>query len=61
MRIHINVIPLGKMGAAGAYSIIYIYTSEMYPTVVRGTGLGISSVAGRVGCILAPVVSMNIP
>jgi hypothetical protein len=49
-------IILGKCGSAGCFEIIYNYTVEMYPTVVRTTGLGLCSMAGRFGGILAPLV-----
>ena len=47
----------GKCGSAGCFDIIYNYTAEMYPTVVRTTGLGFCSMAGRFGGIAAPLVS----
>ena len=46
----------GKCGVAGCFDIIYNYTVEMYPTVVRTTGLGICSMVGRFGGIAAPMV-----
>ena len=46
------------MGSSGAFAIAYVYCAEMYPTVVRGTALGLSSLAGRIGGIIAPLVSM---
>ena len=48
------------MGSSGAFAIAYVYTAEMYPTVVRGTALGLSSLAGRIGGIIAPLVCINI-
>ena len=44
------------MGASGAFAIAYVYCAEMYPTVVRGQALGLSSLAGRIGGIIAPLV-----
>ena len=49
----------GKCGSAGCFDIIYNYTAEMYPTVVRTTGLGFCSMAGRFGGIAAPLVSFQ--
>ena len=46
------------MGSSGAFAIAYVYCAEMYPTIVRGTALGLSSLAGRIGGIIAPLVSM---
>ena len=39
---------------AGAYSIVYAYTPENYPTEVRGTGTGLANSWGRIGGMLAP-------
>lgn len=45
---------IGKYGITATFSAIYLITSEVYPTVVRTTGVGISSFSARVGGALAP-------
>ncbi|GAB3210871.1 MFS transporter [Marinactinospora thermotolerans] len=39
----------------GTASPLYAYTSEIYPTSLRITGMGVASATARVGSILAPV------
>ncbi|WP_327666358.1 MFS transporter [Streptomyces sp. NBC_00498] len=39
-------------GSAAAY---YVYTSELYPTAIRTTGMGAASAVGRCGAILSPI------
>uniref|UniRef100_A0A3Q4GJB1 Solute carrier family 22 member 5 n=1 Tax=Neolamprologus brichardi TaxID=32507 RepID=A0A3Q4GJB1_NEOBR len=46
----------GKFGFTMAFSIVYIYTAEIYPTVLRNIGMGMCSSAARVGSITAPYV-----
>lgn len=45
---------IGKFGITASFSIVYVYTAELYPTVVRNMGVGASSMASRFGSILSP-------
>jgi OCT family organic cation transporter-like MFS transporter 4/5 len=40
---------LGKFGASCAYTMVYLYTSELYPTVVRNTALGTCAGVSKIG------------
>ncbi|XP_072037353.1 organic cation transporter protein-like [Amphiura filiformis] len=50
------VAMLGKFSAAASFSIIYIFSAEIYPTPVRTAGTGLSSAASRVGGMVAPLI-----
>ncbi|XP_071134009.1 organic cation transporter protein-like [Mytilus edulis] len=50
---------IGKMGSAAAFAIIYIYSMELYPTVVRNSGMGLSSCIARIGGMVAPYVAQS--
>ncbi|XP_053381642.1 solute carrier family 22 member 7-like [Mercenaria mercenaria] len=45
---------IGKMGITGAFSTVYLMTPELYPTNVRTTGLGVASIMGKIGAMIAP-------
>eukprot|EP00197_Chlamydomonas_leiostraca_P012629 CAMPEP_0202879236 /NCGR_PEP_ID=MMETSP1391-20130828/33331_1 /ASSEMBLY_ACC=CAM_ASM_000867 /TAXON_ID=1034604 /ORGANISM="Chlamydomonas leiostraca, Strain SAG 11-49" /LENGTH=609 /DNA_ID=CAMNT_0049561553 /DNA_START=103 /DNA_END=1928 /DNA_ORIENTATION=+ len=45
---------IGKFGCAGAFTIASIFTSELFPTLVRSAVLGAENEAARVGGIAAP-------
>ncbi|XP_064131321.1 organic cation/carnitine transporter 2 [Loxodonta africana] len=48
------LVMVGKFGITAAFSLVYVYTAELYPTVVRNMGVGVSSTASRLGSILSP-------
>ena len=48
------LVMVGKFGITAAFAMVYVYTAELYPTVVRNMGMGVSSTASRLGSILSP-------
>jgi MFS transporter, putative metabolite:H+ symporter len=40
----------------GAYAGVYAYTAEVFPTVIRTTGVGVASAIGRLGAIGGPIL-----
>lgn len=50
---------VGIFGMAGTYNLIYIYASELFPTVVRNAALGLLTQASGIGSIIAPVVVVS--
>lgn len=46
----------GKFFISGSFSVIYTYTAELFPTTVRTIGLGIGSLGGGLGGVIAPYV-----
>ncbi|KAJ8314449.1 hypothetical protein KUTeg_006599 [Tegillarca granosa] len=49
----------GKFGAAAAFGTVYIYSLELFPTVVRNGGMGLSSCIARLGGMAAPYVAKS--
>ncbi|KAM4633782.1 solute carrier family 22 member 6-A [Polymixia lowei] len=49
---------VGKFGISASLSIMYIYSAEVFPTVIRQHGIGISSMCARVGGVLAPIIHL---
>lgn len=47
---------MGKFFVTGAFNSAFLYTSEMFPTVVRNGAVGLCSQAARIGGIMAPAV-----
>lgn len=45
---------LGKCNISGSFALIYVYTVEIFPTVLRISGLGLCSVFARIGGMTAP-------
>ena len=48
---------IGKMGASAVFSVIFVYTSELFPTCVRNSAMGLCSTVARIGAMLAPSIA----
>ncbi|XP_062053803.1 organic anion transporter 3 isoform X2 [Lepus europaeus] len=49
----------GKGCLSGSFSCLFLYTSELFPTVIRQTGMGVSNVWARVGSMISPLVKIT--
>ncbi|XP_074603577.1 organic anion transporter 3-like [Brevipalpus obovatus] len=49
-----GLLLLGEFFITTAFSLLYIYTSEMYPTSLRHVGVGSCSFFARIGTIISP-------
>ncbi|XP_036151777.1 solute carrier family 22 member 8 isoform X1 [Myotis myotis] len=49
----------GKGCLSSSFSCLFLYTSELYPTVIRQTGMGVSNMLTRVGSMTAPLVRIT--
>ncbi|WVZ87283.1 hypothetical protein U9M48_033944 [Paspalum notatum var. saurae] len=47
---------VGIFGMAATYNLLFIYTAELFPTVVRNAALGCTAQASQMGAIVAPLV-----
>ncbi|XP_078315076.1 organic cation transporter protein-like [Crassostrea virginica] len=54
--LQITAAMIGKFGITGAYSLSYLYSSEIFPTVVRNHAVGLSSFFENLGGISAPLI-----
>uniref|UniRef100_A0A8C6N8D1 Uncharacterized protein n=1 Tax=Melopsittacus undulatus TaxID=13146 RepID=A0A8C6N8D1_MELUD len=47
---------IGKFTATASFSTSYVYSAELFPTVIRQTGLGLCSMLARLAGIMAPLL-----
>lgn len=47
---------LGKLFITTSFDAIYVFSAELFPTVVRNSGMGMVSVASRFGAASSPFV-----
>ncbi|XP_039269443.2 organic cation transporter protein-like isoform X1 [Styela clava] len=47
---------VGRLGAASVYKIIYVVTPELFPTLLRGTGMSICTGTSRIGGMISPFI-----
>ncbi|XP_074486056.1 solute carrier family 22 member 7-like [Sebastes fasciatus] len=49
---------LGKSMSEASFTIMFLYTTELYPTVVRQNGLGYTSFVARLGVSISPLIML---
>ncbi|CAK7311896.1 Solute carrier family 22 member 13 [Vulpes lagopus] len=47
---------VGKFATASGFTISYVYSAELFPTIIRQTGMGLMGIFSRIGGILTPLV-----
>lgn len=54
LHFRLSMLVLGKFGVTIAFTILYMFTSEIFPTGIRQSCLNVCQTLGRCGSILAP-------
>uniref|UniRef100_A0A8B9QPD4 Solute carrier family 22 member 13 n=1 Tax=Anas platyrhynchos TaxID=8839 RepID=A0A8B9QPD4_ANAPL len=49
---------IGKFAASASFSCSYVYSAELFPTIIRQSGVGLCSMAARVAGIIAPLIRL---
>ena len=49
---------IGKFGASACFAIVYVYTAELFPTVIRNTAIGACSTVARLGGMMAIMIGL---
>lgn len=52
------VVMLGKLFIAGSFAVIYNYSAELFPTVVRNSAMGLGSMSARLSGALTPLIAL---
>lgn len=47
----------GKLCISGAYQIVYVYSTELFPTEVRSQGIGAASVFAQLASTISPYIT----
>ncbi|XP_036407737.1 solute carrier family 22 member 4-like [Megalops cyprinoides] len=53
----LTLVMTGKTGITAAFCFVYMYGTELFPTVVRNMGLGATSMASRIGSGTSPYIA----
>ncbi|RLU23684.1 hypothetical protein DMN91_003890 [Ooceraea biroi] len=56
-NIRVFLASLGLVGMAISFPTVYLYSSEVFPTVVRNVGVGLGSISARIGSMIAPYIA----
>nr|KAG5691729.1 hypothetical protein BaRGS_010232 [Batillaria attramentaria] len=53
MWLNITLALAGKFGAAAAFAIIYVYSAELFPTLLRNSLMGVTCLFARLGGMIS--------
>lgn len=53
-----TIVMMGKLFIAGSFAVIYNYSAELFPTVVRNSAMGLGSMCARLSGALTPLISL---
>lgn len=53
----ITLVMIGKMCSSSAFSVVFLYASELNPTEIRSRGMSLAMMASRLGGFAAPFLS----
>lgn len=54
----VSTVMLGKFLIASSFAIVYNYSAELFPTVIRNSALGIGSMCARASGTLMPLITL---
>ena len=50
----------GRSAAFAAFTVLYIFAGEVYPTSIRSTGVGLGNGFARIGGITCPIFAVTL-
>lgn len=53
-----TIVMMGKLFIAGSFAVIYNYSAELFPTVVRNSAMGLGSMCARLSGALTPLITL---
>lgn len=53
-----TIVMMGKLFIAGSFAVIYNYSAELFPTVVRNSAIGLGSMCARLSGALTPLITL---
>lgn len=53
-----STVFIGKLFIAGSFAVIYNYSAELFPTVVRNSAMGLGSMCARLAGAFTPLITL---
>ena len=51
---------LEKVSISAAFTVLYMFAGELFPTVIRGPALGVASTLSQLGLIVTPYILFRV-